>query len=580
MDFDNENQKKCAYCLLPGVMLRCSKCHDTYYCSKECQAQDWKTHDHRSTCKRLQMLAKTKGTTNDYNEIVKKTESFETNNASHETKLVSLPPNDETTKSDQNSQTTKSDQNLQTTKSDQNLQTTKSDQNLQSNTINEIKAPPNDETTKRDQNSQLNTNNKIEAIQPTRFKLFNALLLGTKANELRYLEKLYVLYIYFIMFCNKLKKSNGNNNSNSNSNTNILTDLLGMQFKFVYVRAPENFKHKEANGDGHFAFIVWDAYNEKIKEEIPLLDLVHNKELNQTVVSGSEMMYGLFLDICSTQSTRLAPYTFVGSDMVNWLKSCMFFHQDQDQDQNQDENVKYEVRVCNFGRQVNPTCRTTGITLNIKTPYKSYPSISKAFQYCGYSGSGDKTKTKDWAIFIMIEPRLTLEEIDAPTVWDPAFTMPKTQNDNDFVFSQRMNQLWQARTKKGPILLHRFILVKVNPSSFILLQCFDSHYTLYDWMNITAQPQLLAMTTPPTSSSCFKGSVMQTPKYRGLFKSNLVQHLIQDLEILHANKNKKPLNKNVVASSYKNITGIAFDKTLFPSLGFNVSMILQSGIEP
>ena len=35
--------KVCNKCGNPGT-LRCSKCKKVYYCSKECQKSDWKTH--------------------------------------------------------------------------------------------------------------------------------------------------------------------------------------------------------------------------------------------------------------------------------------------------------------------------------------------------------------------------------------------------------------------------------------------------------------------------------------------------------------------------------------------------------
>lgn len=40
---DEELQLVCAVCLKPA-QSRCSKCHVTKYCSRECQQQDWSTH--------------------------------------------------------------------------------------------------------------------------------------------------------------------------------------------------------------------------------------------------------------------------------------------------------------------------------------------------------------------------------------------------------------------------------------------------------------------------------------------------------------------------------------------------------
>ena len=37
------NQNTCGNCSKPST-LRCSACHQVYYCSAECQRQDWKKH--------------------------------------------------------------------------------------------------------------------------------------------------------------------------------------------------------------------------------------------------------------------------------------------------------------------------------------------------------------------------------------------------------------------------------------------------------------------------------------------------------------------------------------------------------
>ncbi|RLN72324.1 hypothetical protein BBJ28_00022129 [Nothophytophthora sp. Chile5] len=47
----------CHKCFVSGVPLsRCGRCRTAYYCSRECQQQDWKP-DHRKECKHLAELA-------------------------------------------------------------------------------------------------------------------------------------------------------------------------------------------------------------------------------------------------------------------------------------------------------------------------------------------------------------------------------------------------------------------------------------------------------------------------------------------------------------------------------------------
>ncbi|XP_035686984.1 uncharacterized protein LOC118423102 [Branchiostoma floridae] len=42
----------CSWCHIPGSSLkRCARCHVKFYCSKECQAKDWKEGGHKHECK-------------------------------------------------------------------------------------------------------------------------------------------------------------------------------------------------------------------------------------------------------------------------------------------------------------------------------------------------------------------------------------------------------------------------------------------------------------------------------------------------------------------------------------------------
>ena len=43
--------KTCQYCNKSDCLLRCSRCRVVYYCSKECQFQDWHWR-HKKDCKR------------------------------------------------------------------------------------------------------------------------------------------------------------------------------------------------------------------------------------------------------------------------------------------------------------------------------------------------------------------------------------------------------------------------------------------------------------------------------------------------------------------------------------------------
>lgn len=45
----NSNTNHCASCDAPNCTMRCSLCHITYYCSRTCQVQDWKSQ-HSKTC--------------------------------------------------------------------------------------------------------------------------------------------------------------------------------------------------------------------------------------------------------------------------------------------------------------------------------------------------------------------------------------------------------------------------------------------------------------------------------------------------------------------------------------------------
>lgn len=54
----------CAVCNKPGKLMRCSKCHNTWYCGAECQAKDWPSHKQRcvpSVRQHVQNKPKTKG---------------------------------------------------------------------------------------------------------------------------------------------------------------------------------------------------------------------------------------------------------------------------------------------------------------------------------------------------------------------------------------------------------------------------------------------------------------------------------------------------------------------------------------
>ena len=61
---DGEEQKVCNTCQAPeGATLKhkvCSACKSVFYCSVECQRQDWK-NGHRERCKGMQKKAKTGG---------------------------------------------------------------------------------------------------------------------------------------------------------------------------------------------------------------------------------------------------------------------------------------------------------------------------------------------------------------------------------------------------------------------------------------------------------------------------------------------------------------------------------------
>lgn len=51
---DDNNKPKwniCEYCTTKGCLAKCSRCKGVYYCSKECQVQDWKTH--KVNCKKV-----------------------------------------------------------------------------------------------------------------------------------------------------------------------------------------------------------------------------------------------------------------------------------------------------------------------------------------------------------------------------------------------------------------------------------------------------------------------------------------------------------------------------------------------
>ena len=42
-------RKCCNTCHISGKFKKCSGCEKVYYCSKECQRQDWK--EHKKTCR-------------------------------------------------------------------------------------------------------------------------------------------------------------------------------------------------------------------------------------------------------------------------------------------------------------------------------------------------------------------------------------------------------------------------------------------------------------------------------------------------------------------------------------------------
>ena len=62
---DGQPQKYCNSCQDPeGTALKhkiCSACKSVYYCSVECQRQDWKVNGHKEKCKELQAKAKAGG---------------------------------------------------------------------------------------------------------------------------------------------------------------------------------------------------------------------------------------------------------------------------------------------------------------------------------------------------------------------------------------------------------------------------------------------------------------------------------------------------------------------------------------
>lgn len=46
-----ETNNPCGFCNLFGCTKKCSRCKETFYCSTNCQAQDW--NQHKSHCKKV-----------------------------------------------------------------------------------------------------------------------------------------------------------------------------------------------------------------------------------------------------------------------------------------------------------------------------------------------------------------------------------------------------------------------------------------------------------------------------------------------------------------------------------------------